>query len=652
MFKKIPPPLDLLLNKSGSSPPWPEQITDDRDLAKLVGIRRKLYSDLETIFGRIPEVTTDINEALKSGLIRSDDIVGLYNDLAEFLDVDPDHARLILYLPLELLPDKKSGAGGLKALMAASEKFTVAYLRSWRKLLRESEYRANFVDGDVLEFEIPDKVVLPFVRKAAHLIPAMIQKGLISVAEIIRMLDETGDEVLVYSILDTFPILTDLRFVTAVDWQKLFASKNPALDKAALAQYRNIGPSQQSSRVEIITGFPGNQIASGQLYLVANCLCMDLKRIWYDCERKKIQSAPENRVDWLRQERQGQCYEEYADLLAVAFEQNKITLEDIAGLIKGKDNQIALILGVISARRAAERLIKSEPQRAEAVRDYFNLIFLDLWQGSSRRVLDQLFITWSRWLSVGLIEHSFLEGLGLKMPRLDSFASECRILDDDLNELGPLLERVYSQPDVLKLLYPVCVLFGSRLKGYALHSDSDLDLAVFVRPEVSQDERPRIKRLLEEIYSHEKIRRKVVEFWVENEGGDHLRIKDAPADSRAIADNSWAHLLLCGAWCGEQESIDELYQKLLPNFLFSKGQIIDGKRAKKIWLQMMEMETLQYRLMHKGYLRYHPPEMKAQAERSWPMDPQSSFWDPGYRRIAAKLFVARVFLPELNSSKP
>ncbi len=181
--------------------------------------------------------------------------------------------------------------------------------------------------------------------------------------------------------------------------------------------------------------------------------------------------------------------------------------------------------------------------------------------------------------------------------------------------------------------------------------NSDLDLAIFIRPDVRQTETPRIKSLLEKISSHPKIRGRVMEFWL-NRVDDRLELKSSPMTDAlvkgAAIDNSWAHLLLCSMWYGQPDAVNELYERLLPGFLFSAGQNIRGHRAKEIWLRMIESEILQYRLMHKGYLRFYPGEKEPVTEHSWPMDLDSTFWDSGYRRVATKLFVARVFLPELK----
>ncbi|MBI2676509.1 MAG: hypothetical protein HYX21_00940 [Candidatus Yanofskybacteria bacterium] len=652
MFTRMPPPMDLLL-LSGSvlDSPWPKRIRDNLGIIQKAEMRRKLYTDFQGIFKRIPEVKMDISEAIGSGLIDQTNVARIYDNLTEFLLSDIDHARLILYLPFELLPNRKLSIFCSGPLSLASDKFIEAYILSWRELLNESDFRADYVDGDILEYEL-DEVVLPHVRKAAHLIPQMIKKNLVSVADVLEILEKTNDEVLVYSILDTFPTLTDLGLVSETEWRRLFNSDNPIFDKTVLAQYQNLKSNPPRSEAEIANAVFGGKISSEQMKTLTESLRVDLSRISLDCIRGEIKTAPKSRIDWLRKERQSKCLEEYGILLAESLLNNKIKAKDITVLLKKENSEELRIACITAVRIATERLTKCNKERAETIKTYFEPYFLALWQKGSTKIKDQLFILWSHWLAIDFIDYQYIEEKsGLKMPQLDSFATEQFLISQDLDELGPVLEDFYSQPEAGALFYPVFIFFGSRLKGYSLNFDSDLDLAVFIRPDTPQSEESKIRSLLEKVGSHPKIRGRVTEFWLDKIGG-HLEIKSSPMTDALIkdarVDNSWAHLLLCGMWCGQPESIRELYEKLLPNFLFSAGQSIKGHRAKKIWLRMIESEVLQYRLMHKGYQRFYPREDWRITEHSWPMDPHSTFWDPGYRRVASKLFVARVFLPELK----
>jgi hypothetical protein len=58
----------------------------------------------------------------------------------------------------------------------------------------------------------------------------------------------------------------------------------------------------------------------------------------------------------------------------------------------------------------------------------------------------------------------------------------------------------------------------------------------------------------------------------------------------------------------------------------------------------MERDTLLYRLMHKGYEQFFP-RFGGDEDYANRVDGESMFWDSGYRWLATRLFVNRVFLP-------
>ncbi len=73
---------------------------------------------------------------------------------------------------------------------------------------------------------------------------------------------------------------------------------------------------------------------------------------------------------------------------------------------------------------------------------------------------------------------------------------------------------------------------------------------------------------------------------------------------------------------------------------------IISQNARTIWLQEIERDLLQYRLMHKGYAHARPEVSSFNSEHSSDIDSNSSFWDAGYRQVASQLFVNKVFLPQ------
>lgn len=594
MLVKARSPIDSLLAGSGINNFWPDRIMENPKLIKSAGARKELYVRLDNFFGR------------KAGVA---EVVGLYDRLADFLLADTEHGRLILYLPFEILPDGDILRGSSRELAEAAARFIDAYMASWRFLLRESDCRANFTDGDVLDFS-PGDLLLPNVRKAAHLIPELVKRKMLSVEDVIDMLDTTDDGILMYSILDVLPMLSDLELLPGVYWERLMNSANPTLDKTALIQFRNLEPNP-----------PDPQILS---------------------------STSPTRAEWLRRELRDRRIEAHAMRLTEAFKKAEINLNYLTELARDTKTPALSLAGIISARSVAGDL-KDEGQ-LKAIVSFLGPIFRELWfwPACPAEVKDQLFVTWLHWRATRLIDDVYLEDLGLKVPRLDTFAIPSQLIDDDLEELRPLLESACNRPEVRELIYPVCVFYGSKLKGYSLDTGFDWDLAILIKPGVNRDKKERIRQLLGDVYDHPKVKGKVLEFWLEESAGA-VKIINLPTLRTMTADSSWVHVLLCGVWLGEEETISELFKRLLSNLFFSAGETIDGEPARRARLRMMEMEALQYRLMHKGYRRCFPREKSIiWTPRSWPLGPESDFWDRGYRQVASKLFVTRVFLPELS----
>ncbi|MEI7995753.1 MAG: hypothetical protein WCH01_12710, partial [Methylococcaceae bacterium] len=103
----------------------------------------------------------------------------------------------------------------------------------------------------------------------------------------------------------------------------------------------------------------------------------------------------------------------------------------------------------------------------------------------------------------------------------------------------------------------------------------------------------------------------------------------------------WVHELFNTAWIGDEKSIANIQHKLITCYF--NEQNVDT-RAKCI--ERLEQDLLQYRLMHKGYAR-HYPAYNERLPQDYEIDGQSVFYDSGYRQIATKLFIDKVFIPKI-----
>ena len=457
-------------------------------------MRNVCSSNLNKIYNSVQQADVEMEKALETGLIEEGLLIDTYKKLIEVLESDPYNKRLILYFPFELIPQIPSEKRS-EELETISRKFISTYMDLWYQLLSTNDVRANFIDGDVLEIDLRTKP-LERVTKVAHLIPILVRKGLISIDQISKLIEDNPGTTLQQSIVETLPVLVDMNLLSKHDMENIL----------------------QTNHLEITKRQP------------------------------------------------------------VVLSEDKIT-EARRKWLKEKDEPI-----VITDKRP-----------------------------------DQL-----------------------DMP----FVQREETLRDDISIIKSAMESIKSNPELNSILYPVSILFGSRLKGYGA-DNADLDVAIFIKPGISAQQKEGVQSLITDTFSHSKIQGKVFEFWLEEKDGE-LEIINFPNPDTNIGDNTCTHILFEGAWVGDESATKELYEKLLPGYLYSKGKDIRGKDARKIWLEEMEKDTLQYRLMHKGYGRFYERQGGIKTEHSDQIDGDSMFYDSGYRRLATKLFLSKVFLPQLE----
>jgi hypothetical protein len=218
-----------------------------------------------------------------------------------------------------------------------------------------------------------------------------------------------------------------------------------------------------------------------------------------------------------------------------------------------------------------------------------------------------------RFNHLGIISDEILAHLDIKKPALEGPIHQNI---EDLPE-RPILNQILQKSELVDAIHPVVIVYGSRLKGYG-GPTSDLDLAVFVRHEISE-----VSYIERSIHKH--FGQKVTQFWLNKDG----TIKDNDKLSPFAGSSLRAHVLLNGAWEGDPKEIKRL-QKPIRQF-YAKEKNPD---VRKIWLREMERDLLQYRLLHRGYEAYRVVPRGT-----------STFLDPGYRLTAAKLYAGYVELP-------
>lgn len=624
------PPVESLLAAGKESSFWPKDILDNPEVVAQSETRRKLSAKLDDLFRWMPKPTTEITKAVDFGEIALEIAGEVYELLADFLEADQSHKRLILYLPFEFLPDK-SWLMSSDKLADSARRFTEIYLKCWRELLKEIDVRANFSDGDILEPEISPGGQ-SMVCKAAHLIPKLAQKGLISVESVFNILTGDGSGVLKNSVIDALPVLADMSLVSPEELKRI-------MDLCDLYLYK--------TEKKKIVRESGKEKGKILLEKLVSDLDFETKKIDMREALDFSRGIPKLRVAWERQERENALIEKYAERISEMLVSGFLSSDDTRAFLARASDKVVRLSVINGVRKSAETIAEYDSEKAGQLFLAHEKCMRNLWLKNAPGTRDALISSFSRLANLGVVDFSYTERFGIRLSRLDAQISKGEdIIGNEIRDLKPGVDFIATDPEVSRAVYPAVIFFGSRLKGYAKNS-ADLDVAVFIKPGVSKARRPEIRQALSRAFSHKKIDGKIVEFWLAEEK-DGLRVLDFPDADVFLADSTWIHLLFAGVWLGKKDAIRELYSRLLPGFIYSEGKKFNGRDAKSVWLGEMEREVLQYRLMHKGYRRLYPEYGGIKTEHARGLDPQSSFWDSGYRRIAAKLFISRVYLPRLK----
>jgi len=206
-----------------------------------------------------------------------------------------------------------------------------------------------------------------------------------------------------------------------------------------------------------------------------------------------------------------------------------------------------------------------------------------------------------------------LDELGVFVPSLSGpFYQNLAPISKDLLAWQELLVH----PELIDIIYPVHIVYGSRLKGYG-GIGSDVDRAVFVKPGVT--DRNLVDRLLFKHLGH------VAKYWlVEDEFG--LHVNDFPKAEALVGNSTDAHVLFGGAWEGDRDTISILSDKLLRPYAVADTSV------RKVLAEEMERDLLQYRLLHRGYEKYY-------------ITSGPTFMDAGYRMMASRIYASHVYVP-------
>jgi hypothetical protein len=592
-----PASVDLFYLGTDLETSLPDEIKNDRSAQQQAEKRRILAAQLTEIFEVLSKSDVDLDSATEKGLIDRQKVTNLYENFSQFMEADENNGRIILYLPIALLPDQNKIINQDNQLNIAKIKFGQAYRNAWIRLLFESEVKASFVDGDVLEEGLgePERI-----RKAGHLIPFMVEKGIINVTDILNIINLNSDPELLRSVGSGIKVTKEMGFIEKNDWEKiqqLADAKPELLDKFKVTENFN----QDSQNISL------------------------------------------KRQIWLKQTRIDAIIQKTEKNLVAKILSGENTISDLYRTGFSQKDNIQFQIAVVRA------LFKTgEVKKGNSIEQILPII-TEIWVSNISDLQNEIISGLNRWNKLNLVPHAYLENFGVK-PIVLAIPLPIDLneyLENDGQMLKGVIRKISENKYLSENIYPIILIFGSRIKGYA-EKQADTDLAVFFKPGVNPQRRSEIlEKLYQEIPELSRID-KLLEFWTTEKDGIYNILPITENTPPNIVGPDQVHFLLGGAWFGKTPEIKKIYESICINYL-DLSKFGDKKNEVRMQLlRQIELDMLQYRLMHKGYRRFYPSKRLDGNEYLKEIDWESDYWDEGYRQVATLLFLSRVFLPDIG----
>ena len=608
---------------------WPESIATNDVFLEQITQRKELNERLENTIDCLPRPDMPLETAINQGYVTKRQATELYEFLSILLESGQDYRRLVLYLPFEFL-----------SKASASDRFKKAYMEAWKSLLSAHDVRANFVDGDVIELEkrVDD---LPRVVKAAHLIPKLVENGLMEVKDAIALMEESNDQILKNSIADTLPVLADMGFITEKEIKFMEKSEDRLIGNMARIIVSNMKMKAKEKQTKII---------SKTITFSSSSIQKELDDEFSRIDTQDYGDITKKREIWLRQKKKQEVIEVFGKDISAAIIKDSLEDKTVKSFLTFEADTLSQQVLVEGIRKAVESVGLTDLNKARLLFTKYREILLTLWENNDPETNETLSKTFRRFRNLGIIDNKQLAQLNIDIPKLAGpFSENLKSINEEMSDIQNMVASAESNPELSHLIYPTVLIFGSCLKGYG-RQKADIDIGIFVKPGTSFNNRVRLQELLKENFTHKKIRGEIVEFWLE-EKENQLKIIDFTESDVTLGKSYWAHILFGAAWKGNKDIMRELREKLLAPYMYDTGKVIHERDARSLYLEEIERDTLQYRLMHKGYERFFPPCGGIHTPHSDEIDGNSMFWDSGYRQLATKLFASRVFLPKIPINK-
>jgi hypothetical protein len=635
-----PPSVDLFMAGLNSNPNFPSEFAHHPILLEQAQKRRELYELSGSIFDHLPNHEMGLHEAVDGKMLASDEVVRYYDGLAEFLETDPNNGRIILYLPFQILPDLNRLGQSADALRASEERFIRVYKETWIRLLFESEARASFVDGDVLEPGLGEPAK---VRKAGHLIPQLLGRGILQKDELKDLL-EIDDVEIISSLTEGLLSAQRISLVGDQDWMEIQEILKRKLGREKLDDLlKRENPGEK-------------KVAQFDDSMNLDDITQTLETKLQELEMKYMEgsayagSMSHKRAVWEKQVKRQEMITDAGNVISRMIQNGEIDINDILELEnKPVERNIFLLAGIRGIFHSVEKLNRKDPVAAIDFAKSCESLLLKVWGNADGEIRDEIYGGLSHFLRLKLISDGDLQKYQIEPVELDALipVEPGKLFEKDLRKLSEAPGVIGKDPYLSKYLYPFFVTFGSRIKGYA-RSDVDFDMGIFFKPETPVAEREGILKALCSKIPELGDRNEIPEFWLEEKDGKFTFRQVPPKGNGVVAVGApLVHFLLGGVWFGKGEEMGKVQSDLLGRYL-NLDRLGDQKERVRIHLlRQLEMDVLQYRLMHKGFRWLYPDRREERINGLNLIDGQSDFYDPGYRRVATRLFLSKVFLPDL-----
>lgn len=637
-------PLNLDLFFCGIDPKssLPPEVSGNLVLLEQAVKRRELSKSLDDAFDKVKDSDTDFYEALGQGILSSEELSTIYDQLSEFINTDENNCRILLYLPIQLLPrsDQQKKLPG--NVFSSLQKLNGILRDSWIRLLHETEARTSFSNGDILEegMEDPERIC-----KAGHLTADFLDKGIVSPNDIIALLKIVSGEYILKSLTEGLIVARDRQLINDDKWEQIVRLSAKKDSMAAIL--RSAGRYNETKKKSIDIGTAEN--TDEWAAEIFSQLKDQLTEIQLKYQPKKQNFSPE-RANWLVGVEKDSLFSMTAEIISPKLISGEIDIKDLERFYRLHERTPELEIVVLrSIFISLEELSKKNPQKVELFRRNYWPAIEGFWEKDSMPLKDEIISGLGRLQRLYPIDQNLLDLFNIKVPDL-SLATPTDTEQLALSEYNFLIEAVQKIKENQKLsanLYPVVLLYGSRSKGYALPS-SDVDVAIFVKPGVQISDRDEMLKELDRSVPELKKAKKIVEFWTENKDGQ-LDIRPVPEGTVNIVGTDQIRFLMEGIWFGQKEEISQLSETIINEYLDLDRFGNQKQETRRHLLRQLEMGFLQYRLLHKGFRTFYPPQKDKGTLHADLIDWESDFWDPGYRRLATKLFISHVFLPDLGS---